>query len=57
MPKIALQVRLDENTHQKLKKISENELRSLNAQLEYFVIQGIKSYESSHGDITLSDPE
>lgn len=57
MSKIALQVRLDETTHQKLKKISENELRSLNAQLEYFVIQGIKSYEASHGDIIYSVPE
>lgn len=57
MSKIALQVRLDENTHQKLKVISEVELRSLNAQLEYFVIQGIKAYESTHGDIILSSHE
>lgn len=53
MAKIALQVRLDESTHQKLKSISEKELRSLNAQLEYFVIQGIKAYELENGSIEL----
>lgn len=54
MSKIALQVRLEEATHQKLKIIADNELRSLNSQLEYFVLQGIKSYETEHGSIDVS---
>ena len=51
MPKVALQVRLEESTHKKLKVISDNELRSLNSQLEYFILQGIKTYEDSHGSV------
>ena len=46
--KVALQVRLDEQTYTKLKKISADELRSLNAQIEYFVIKGIQQYEKEH---------
>lgn len=55
MGKIALQIRLDDTTHKKLKKISEVELRSLNSQLEYFVIQAIKDYELNHGEISVQD--
>lgn len=51
MSKIALQTRLDETIHQKLKFIADKELRSLNAQLEYFILQGIKEYETNHGQI------
>lgn len=51
MPKVAMQIRLDETTHQKLKLIADKELRSLNAQLEYFLMQGIKEYESNHGSL------
>ncbi|KHM53095.1 hypothetical protein SAMN02745671_01960 [Anaerovibrio lipolyticus DSM 3074] len=49
--RIALQVRLDESTHAKLKQISELELRSLNSQIEYFVIKGIQKYENDNGPI------
>jgi len=51
MPKVAFQIRLDETTHKKLKFIADSELRSLNSQLEYFVLQGIKNYESIHGSV------
>lgn len=51
MPKVAMQIQLDETTHQKLKLIADKELRSLNAQLEYFLLQGIKEYESNHGSL------
>lgn len=51
MSKVALQIRLEEGTHQKLKVIADSELRSLNAQLEYFILQGIKSYEANHGSV------
>ena len=52
MSKVALQIRLEENTHQKLKQIADEELRSLNAQLEYFVLKGIKEYELNHGQLS-----
>lgn len=48
MAKVALQLRLDEETHAKLKEISEKELRSLNAQIEYFILSGIVHYEKEH---------
>lgn len=57
MGKVALQIRLDETTHQKLKVIAEDELRSLNAQLEYFVIQGIKEYEMTYGMVDVQRSE
>lgn len=57
MGKVALQIRLDEATHQKLKVIAEGELRSLNAQLEYFVIQGIKEYEMTYGMVDVQRSE
>jgi hypothetical protein len=50
--KIALQLRLDETAHKKLKLISEKELRSLNAQFEYFIIKGIEEYEKQN-NVTL----
>ena len=55
MSRIALQMRLDETTHKKLKVISERELRSLNAQIEYFILQGIQDYEADHGSISLEE--
>lgn len=51
--KIALQLRLDESTHKKVKSISEKELRSLNSQLEYFILKGVALYEIENGPITL----
>lgn len=50
--KIALQLRLDETTHKKVKSISEKELRSLNSQLEYFILKGVATYEKENGPIT-----
>jgi hypothetical protein len=47
MPKIAMQIRLDELTHERLKVIADKELRSLNAQMEYFIIKGIEQWEDS----------
>ena len=53
--KISLQVRLDESTHSKLKTIAEQELRSLNSQIEYFVIKGIQKYEKENGTVAETD--
>jgi hypothetical protein len=44
MPKIATQIRLDENLHEQVKTIAEKELRSLNAQMEYFIKIGVQAY-------------
>ncbi len=48
--KTAFQIRIDEKAHRKLKAIAEKELRSLNAQIEYFVYRGIAEYEEAHGE-------
>ncbi len=49
--KTAFQLRLDEQAHQKVKQIAEREFRSLNAQLEYFIVRGIEQYEREHGEM------
>lgn len=55
MAKAATQIRLEETTFDKAKIIAEKELRSLNAQLEYFIQKGIQAYEAEHGTISLSE--
>lgn len=55
MPKIASQMRYDETLYEKTKIIAENEFRSVNAQIEYFMKKGIDAYESEHGPIKLPD--
>ncbi len=55
MAKIATQIRLDEEMHRKIKYISEKKLRSLNSQMEYFILKGIEQYEKEHGAIPISD--
>ena len=55
--KVALQLRLDEKAHSKLKVIAERELRSLNSQLEYFIIRGIEVYEKEFGPIEEQEEE
>ena len=50
--KVALQVRLDEKVHAKLRIVAEEEVRSLNSQIEYFVIQ---KYEQENGLIELKN--
>ena len=47
MAKVATQIRLEESTYDRLKEIAEKELRSLNAQMEYFILQGIKAFDSA----------
>ncbi|WP_405759854.1 Arc family DNA-binding protein [Anaerovibrio slackiae] len=53
--KVALQVRLDEKVHAKLRIVAEEEVRSLNSQIEYFVIKGIQKYEQENGLIELKN--
>lgn len=51
--KIATQMRYDEVLYAKTKIIAENEMRTVNAQMEYFMKKGIEAYESKHGPILL----
>jgi len=51
MARMATQIRIDEEIHQKLKVVSTKELRSLNSQIEYFIIKGIESFEKENGII------
>ena len=55
--KAAFQLRLDEKAHQKVKQIAEREFRSLNAQLEYFIVKGIEQYERDNGELPPSNEE
>ena len=49
--KVALQLRLDEVLHTRLKAIAEKEMRSLNAEMEYLLMQGVERYEEEHGSV------
>ena len=51
--KIATQMRYDEMLYAKTKVIAENEMRTVNAQVEYFMKKGIEAYEAEHGPISL----
>lgn len=55
--KAAFQLRLDEDAHRKVKQIAAREFRSLNAQLEYFIVKGIEQYEEEHGELPLGEEE
>lgn len=53
--KITTQMRYDQTLYEKTKIIAENELRSINAQIEYFMKKGVEAYEVEHGPILLPD--
>lgn len=59
MPVIKSQftMRLDPVTHYKIKKISEEEKRSLTNMIEYLISKEIKRYEAENGKITYSDED
>ena len=42
--KQATQIRIDEELFLDLKSIADDELRTLNAQIEYFLLHGVKEY-------------
>ena len=54
MAKIASQMRYDLELYIKTRKIAEAELRSVNAQIEYFMKKGVEAYEKEHGEIALT---
>lgn len=51
--KIATQMRYDEVLYEKTKVIAKNEMRTINAQIEYFIKLGVEAYEKEHGVISL----
>ena len=51
--KTAFQLRLDGNLHVKTKIVADKEMRSLNAQIEYFIAKGIEKYERENGEIVI----
>ncbi len=55
--KVATQMRYDEVLYEKTKRIAENELRTINAQIEYFMKRGVEAYEKEHGVISLPEDE
>jgi hypothetical protein len=62
MAKIATQIRLEEDTYKKIKYIANRELRTMNAQMEYFLLWAIGAFEKTHGltpywDVDLSGEE
>ena len=48
-------MRYDETLYKKTKIIAENEMRTTNAQLEYFMKLGVEAYEREHGVISLPE--
>ena len=55
--KVATQMRYDEVLYEKTKFIAANELRTINAQIEYFMKKGVEAYEAEHGPIFLPDED
>ena len=55
--KVATQMRYDEVLYEKTKRIAENDLRTINAQIEYFMKRGVEAYEKEHGVISLPEDE
>ena len=53
--KVSTNFRLDEVLHDKTKIIASREKRSINSQMEYFVLKGIEEYEKTHEEIVLSE--
>lgn len=41
--------------YEKTKIIAQEEMRTINAQLEYFMKKGVEAYEREHGSIILPD--
>ena len=55
LPKMSTNFRIDETAYKKTKIIAKNENRSINSQLEYFVIKEIKEYEKVNGEIAIEE--
>lgn len=52
---VSIQFRMQATTHAKLKHVAQKKLRSVNGQIEYFVLKGIEEFEKENGPIILED--
>ena len=48
--KVNTQIRISESLYERLKVIAEKELRSINAQIEYFIAKGVENFERTNQD-------
>lgn len=55
--RVSTQVRIDEKLYRKMKAIADLEHRYMNAQLEFFIEQGIKNYEKEHGEVVPAEED
>ena len=55
MAKMASQIRLNEILSEKIKAIATIEMRTMNAQMEYFLNRAVADYEEANGVIPLSE--
>ena len=55
LTKTSTNFRIDEIAYKKTKIIAKNEKRSINSQLEYFIVKGVKEYEKTNGEIILKN--
>ena len=53
MVRTSFLLRLDERTHQELRQWASDELRSLNAQIEYLLREAVKASKSDHDDLNI----
>ena len=53
--RISTQLRIDPNVYEKIKVIADEETRSVNSQMEYFIKKGVAQYELEHGPIVLDE--
>lgn len=51
--KIPTMLRLPAEMHKKIKKLSDIEHRSMNAEIEYAIFNYISEYETQHGPISV----
>ena len=50
-------LRIQEEIYEKLRHVSSCEHRSINSQMEYFILKGIEQYEKGNGVISLFGKE
>lgn len=55
--RVAFTLRLQEVSYAKLKRIAEQQKRSMNNMMEYLVDQVIFLYEKENGEITLTETD
>ncbi|MCL2513562.1 MAG: hypothetical protein FWF08_06640 [Oscillospiraceae bacterium] len=55
LSKISTNFRIDETVYKKTKAIARDERRSINSQLEYFVLKGVREYEKEYGTVNIEE--